>query len=290
MANPKRLIVFLELVHGCKNKKCPSYGTVCNYGKYQQFISENTLARITKELATILYKDNPFENLDFWAYGCGDSLDHPYLESALRLLRENLGAYGRVSMAIDSRRDPPEASNWKPINNWYRYLDKVKIIHKQPETFDWIERARKWYEWIPLPMSHKLITNHISSGMWDTWIKSDFISELKAVPWHDINLGTDNPKFTKRPKITTDKTVPTSYEEYPGKPVRRVMVGWQGILRRCLVSPTSYKNLKDLILGEDEICKKCFPLTGGELVKFHKDRLSITPSASCVSDGYFSIE
>lgn len=316
---PKRLIVFLELVRGCNNSECPSWNVVCKQSD-QQYMTSNMLSKISMNIKKTLSTNNPFEIVDFWAYGNGDTLDHPNLVEMLKLLKTELGDYGRISMAIDSRRKMPghyckgkivdhnspsrwllkcdtcgalfegvtsaSRGSWVEDNEWWKYLDKIKIIHKLPETFDWVSRAKEWSN-IPIKMSHKLITNHLSNDMWKAWKTESFITELKAVPWHNIELGTDNPIFTQRESFTYDKDVPVNYGEYPGLPVRRSLIGYDGSLRRCLVSPTKYKKIKDLFLDGDDVCPKCWPLTGSELAKFYDDRLTITPSANCVSDGYF---
>jgi hypothetical protein len=276
---PTRLIMFLELVRGCNNTECPSYGTVCKYGE-QKYITENTINDIGKEFRTCLNKENPFEVIDIWAYGCGDSLDHPDLETMLKTVRNNFGDVGKISMAIDSRRTVPKQ------NNWVKYMDKIKIIHKIPESFDWIDRAKMWSQ-LPIQMSHKLITNHISTSLWNQYKNNPFITELKIVPWHDIELGTNNPTFTQRKSFTYDDSVPVILGEYTGRPVRRIMTCYDGSLRRCLVSPTNHQSLNDLILGADNVCRECFPLTGGQLAKFYDDHVKITNAVNCVSDGYF---
>jgi hypothetical protein len=320
MSRPTRLIIFMELVRGCQNVDCPSWGVVCKYEE-QTFVTSETLNASCQKIKEVLAHTNPFEVIDIWAYGCGDSLDHPHLCEMLSIMKSQLGDLGKMSMAIDSRREVPGhfckgaivdedlsrnrwlirchtcdqvfegvSSNsqgaWVADSMWYSYLDKIKIIHKKPEEFDWLARAKTWSA-LPITMSHKLITNRITGDMWDAWKHEPFLKELKAVPWHDIELGTSAPIFTKREKILCDTDVPSKEGPYPGRPVRRIMVNWDGSLRRCLVSPTQYSNLHDLILGEDRVCQTCFPLTGGGLAKFYEDHVLLTPSASCVSDGYF---
>ena len=71
-----RLIVFVELVRGCDNVKCPSWGKVCDYdGKY--FMSKQTLLSAISQINQTA--NLGFKKIDLWAYGCGDSLDHPAL-------------------------------------------------------------------------------------------------------------------------------------------------------------------------------------------------------------------
>lgn len=275
---PTRLIIFLELVRGCNNKECPSWGSVCKYDG-QHYMELKTISQIAEQLKEVL-KDDPFEVVDLWTYGCGDSLDHPEIDKVLKRVRQDLGDSCKISMAIDSRRDILKGT-------WWTNLSKIKIIHKIPESFDWLSSAKKWSS-LPIPMSHKLITNHITNDMWHIWKTSGFIEEMKAVPWHDIALGTDSPVFTKRSKMRFDPELPVVAEAYPGKPVRRMMISYDGSLRRCLISPTSYQTIKKLAFGKEDVCQTCFPLTGGELVKFHDDYISVTPSANCVSDGYYS--
>jgi len=125
--------------------------------------------------------------------------------------------------------------------------------------------------------------------MWKTWKEEDFITELKAVPWHDIQLGTDNPVFTKRGSIDFELGVPHKDGPYPGFPVRRAMISWDGSTRRCLIAPSEHDSIYNLITGPDIVCQTCFPLTGGGLAKFYDDCVITTPSANCVSDGYFSL-
>jgi len=280
VVKPTRLIVFLEVVNGCNNKECPSWGTVCP-PREQKFMTPKVIWDLKAKMSKVFKKSNPFEIIDIWAYGNGDTLDHPNLTEMLQLIKSELGVFGKISTAIDSRRDIPK------IHKWYISLDKIKIIHKLPETFNWIERAKYWAT-IPVKMSHKLITNKLTSQMWQIWGNGNgFITELKAVPFHNIVLGTDNPQFTQRDRFTWEKGLPAEYGPYPGRPVRRVLITWDGKYRRCLVSPTKHKTLEDLFLGGDEICYECFPLTGSELAKFYPDKVVITPSANCVSDGYF---
>jgi hypothetical protein len=278
MGNPTRLIVFMELVRGCNNVDCPSWGVVCKYGT-QKSMTMDTLKKVNSGIAEALDQPHPFEVVDLWTYGCGDSLDHPELPEMLKAVREDLGHLGKISMAIDSRRDMVEG-------NWWKYLDKVKIIHKLPDTFDWVSRAKYWSK-LPIKMSHKLITNKLTNEMWDIWKNSGFITELKAVPWHDIELGTERPTLTKRNNIVCETGFPSAPGPYPGRPVRRAMINWDGSLRRCLVNGTQHISIKDLFLGDDEVCKECFPLTGGGLAKFYENQVTLTPSATCVSDGYF---
>lgn len=275
-----RLIVFLELVDGCKNKKCPSWGSVCT-PRSQNFMSEETLNRVISEMKQVFDAKHPFEVIDLWTYGNGDSLDHPELEKMLWIIKKELGHYAKISMAIDSSRKNIAC-------HWWRFMDKVKIIHKQPAS-DWIGRAYYWRGEIDkhIPMSHKLITNHISKEMWDTWKRDSCLKELKAVPWHNIKLGTDNPIFTQRESFTFEPGVPVERGPYPGRPVRRSLIKWDGGLRRCLVSPTQKTTIKDLFLTKDDVCPTCWPLTGSELVKFYEDKIVVTSSANCVSDGYF---
>jgi hypothetical protein len=200
-----------------------------------------------------------------------------------------MGHLGKISLATDSHRAVP-------AGDWWTYLDKVKVIHKQPESFDWETEAIRWAHTCGAPMSHKLIPKEggISKAMWDVWqrhlAQGGPITELKAVPWHDVHLGTETPKFTRRRQLIIGEGVPWREEAYPGRPVRRVMVTWDGSLRRCLVAPTQAPTLRDLVLGEDTLCHTCFPLTGGNLAKFYPDRVALTPSAACVSDGYLSLE
>lgn len=279
MEKNNRLIVFLELVRGCNNSDCPSWGDVCKYDGLR-FMTKETLQKSIEEIRSTLEGEHPFQRVDLWAYGCGDSLEHPDMVVMLDMIKGGLGKYGVLSMAIDSRREVPSG-------DWYTHLDKIKIIHKQPEAFDWKYAASKW-SMLPIPMSHKLITNHITEEMWWWWKNCGIAKELKAVPWHNVKLGTDNPEFIQRAKFTFDESVPVVAEAYPGLPVRRVMISWDGSLRRCLVSPTKHESIKSLILGKDDICETCFPLTGAELAKFCEDHVVVTPSASCVSDGYYS--
>jgi hypothetical protein len=278
--------MFLELTRGCDNRACPSWGTVCDYPEVH-FMKSEVLDRATTELHEVLDGEHPFEVVDVWAYGCGDSLDHPALGDMLHRIHDRLGDKGKLSLATDSRRSIPGG-------DWWRALDKIKVIHKQPDDYDWADAARRWSEALPgLPMSHKLIVSKITCKHWDTWrsqvVAGGPITELKAVPWHDIPLGTDSPRFKPRVQITVEEGVPWRAEPYPGRPVRRVMIAWDGSLRRCLVCPTRHETVRDLVLGEDTICNTCFPLTGGNLVKFHDDYVSVTPSASCVSDGYMFV-
>jgi hypothetical protein len=275
----RRLILFLELVRGCNNVECPSWGSVCQYDG-QQYMSLETLGRVSKEVKEAI-EDFPFKTVDIWTYGCGDSLDHPEVDKMLNVVRKEFDSVGKISMAIDSHRDVLPGK-------WWKYLDKVKIIHKQAETFDWVTEARKWST-LPRQMSHKLITNKITKSMWKSWKEEDFITELKAVPWHDIQLATDSPVFTQRANISFEEGVPFKEGPYPGFPVRRAMINWDGTIRRCLVSPTEYTSIHELITGPDKVCYTCFPLTGGGLAKFYDDCVVSTPSANCVSDGYFSL-
>jgi len=121
---PTRLIAFVELVRGCNNIDCPSFGTVCDYNG-QQYMTENTLNEIINDFKQTLKEKNPFEVIDIWAYGCGDSLDHPNLTNILKLLKTSFDKIGKISMAIDCHRNIPNG-------DWYQYLDKIKIIHKIP--------------------------------------------------------------------------------------------------------------------------------------------------------------
>jgi len=277
---PTRLIMFLELVKGCKNAECPSFGTVCKQTE-QRYMSLSTLLDIAKEVKSALKEKEPkFEVVDLWTYGNGDTFDHPAFQEMLQVVRLLFPDF-KLSMAIDSRRDCPEG-------DWWQYLDKVKMIHKLPETFDWLERARYWAHRVPIDMSHKLITNHLSSSMWKTWKKVVWVKELKAVPWHNIELGTDKPVFTQRETFTCDSDIPVENGPYPGRPVRRALIRHNGKPRRCLVSPTSHKTITKLLLGGDDVCPECWPLTGSELAKFYEDKIVITPSSNCVSDGYFT--
>jgi hypothetical protein len=279
METPQRLILFLELVRGCNNKECPSWGTVCKYGP-ERFMEEDVLHYFANEFHGVIEKYNPFQVIDIWCYGCGDSLDHPNLSKMLSLAREYFGKYGKLSMAIDSRRDIPPG-------RWYTPMDTLKLIHKMPESYDWLSRAKYW-DSLEINKSHKVLTNHISKHLWDTWLNNKaWMKEFKAVGWHDIELGSDNPILTQRQPITCDEGLPAIRENYYGRRVRRVMFNWDGSLTRCLVHPTKHKTVHDLILGGDDICNTCFPLTGGELVKFYDDHFTITPSVNCVSDGYF---
>lgn len=277
---PTRLIIFLELVKGCKNTECPSFGTVCKQTE-QRYMSMDTLLDIAKEVKSALKRKEPkFEVVDLWTYGNGDTFDHPSFQKMLETTRTLFPDF-KLSMAIDSRRDCPKS-------DWWGYLDKVKMIHKLPETFDWLDRALYWATRVPINMSHKLITNHLSADMWKTWINNaSWLRELKAVPWHNIELGIENPVFTKREKFTVDTLVPFEYGPYPGRPVRRALIQHNGEPRRCLVSPTKHETITELLLGGDDICPECWPLTGSELAKFYEDKLVITPSSNCVSDGYF---
>lgn len=277
-----RLIIFLELVEGCNNTLCPSWERVCsetNKGG-QKFMSEGMLQKIINEINSTLSKKHDFEVVDLWLYGNGDTLDHPKLEEMFSYIKEKLQHPVKISMAIDSRRNILHGG-------WYKYFDKIKMIHKLPKTFNWVERAKLWAEALPIKMSHKLITNNLTVDMWEAWKGEDFIKELKAVPFHNIILGTKNPIFTQREKFTVGESVPFEYGNYPGRVVRRSLIKWNGKLRRCLVSPTKYETIEELFLNPDDICPTCWPLTGSELAKFYEDKIIITPSANCVSDGYF---
>lgn len=278
MVEDRRLIIFLELVNGCMNSSCPSWNVVCKQTK-QSYMSKETLIQSCKQIKDVLKNNDLFKIVDLWTYGNGDSLDHPEFYEMIKIIRDEIGEYGKISTAIDSRREILPG-------NWYKLFDKIKIIHKLPHTFDWISRAKLWSE-VPVSMSHKLITNRITKEMWNIWKSGCYITELKAVPWHNIVLGTDSPVFLQREKFTWEDDIPIEYGPYPGIPVRRSLVTWNGKLRRCLVSPTKYQNIKDLFLECDDICQECFPLTGSELCKFYSDKIVITPSANCVSDGYF---
>ena len=276
----KRIILFLELVRGCRNKQCPSWGVVCPEVE-QEVMTDETLAKVLPEIQRAL-RSSVFDRVDIWPYGCGDSLDHPRLADMLYEIRHALASLGRISMAIDSRRELKHGE-------WHTHLDKVKIIHKNQEEFDWFGRAKAWSQILPeIEMSHKFVTNEISKATWNKWLDNqEFLQELKAVSFHNVVIGSDNPILNLRDTIKIASEVPVIVGPYPGMPVCRTMIRWDGSPRRCLIAPTSHKTIYDLITGEDDICKTCFPLTGTGLARFQSDQIYITPSATCVSDGYY---
>lgn len=275
----QRLILFIELVRGCNNTTCPSHGVICKFSRSQP-MNLNVLSRAVGETGKVLAGEHSFGKVDIWPYGVGDTLDHPRLDEALGIVHAGLGRYGEVSMAIDSLRQIPSNTHW--LHN----MDKIKISHKAPETYDWEARAREWAR-LPIEMSHKLITNRITREIWEAWLRlsaEGVITELKAVPWHSIPLGEDDPPLTLRSKMQFDDGLPVVRIEYQGLPLHRAMICHDGSLRRCLVKPTEHTTIQHLLLGSDEFCKICFPITGGEMLKFYNERITVSGSSTCVSN------
>lgn len=273
-----RLIVFVELVRGCDNTKCPSYGHVCDYdGKY--FMSEETLLNAIAQINQTMSLG--FKKIDLWAYGCGDSLDHPDLGWMLRLIQKNLDDRIKVSMSIDSQRSFKDGL-------WWSFLDHIKIVHKNPPD-NWDVRAYEImsHSGYDIPIEHKLITRKVTRGIvHSAWrvLRFDNVPKVTASTLHDVPLGKERVDQIKRVPFKIDPSVMYSKAPYSGLMAKRAMFAYDGSLRTCLIETSTHGSLMSHLLADDA-CADCFKKMGSQLIQFGNESVHLMDLCNCVSDG-----
>lgn len=270
-------IIFIELVHGCNQSKCPSWGTVCKYTDGMHFMSDHTLERVLDEIESCKDILNQFQKVDLWPYGNGDPVQHPQLSRMLKTIHERLPY--QISLSVDS-------NSFIPCGEFIKHT-RMKIMHKFPQN-GWLQTAERWNREYGGQVQHGVITNNISYNLWQEIMQSGGQGIKKGrtfltIPFGGNQLPNELPTY-RRVSFEIDKRIPVERNLYSGSLAKRTMFKWDGSLRRCLVAGTTARTFRELLSGDVSLCAKCFADTGGELANFHKDKIIVEEFACCVSD------
>lgn len=273
-----RVMIFIELVDGCRNESCESFGTLCNISKSEpKFMSEDMLNIIIDD---ILHNSHiALNRVDIWAYGCGDSLLHPQLDRMAELLKR---LPYKKTIAIDS-------NCWRENTGWGDILAPVVLFKEDSFKIDeLLEITTRWNENFNGPRFGfilKRLTPKIVSAIREIQSNHGFV---KARSFHYIPLGTEMDYETvmnyRRPPMLIDPSIKIERLPNPDGKALRVMYRADGSLRRCLVSTTKKKSLSEFLEGDLSDCDQCFPHMGGEQLLIFKDKILCFEKSRCVSD------
>lgn len=275
-----RVMLFLELVKGCTNSKCPSFKTQCSFdGDYGlEFMSQETLQKIINEIMEYEYIGNSVR-VDIWAYGCGDSLLHPNLDVMAKIIQQ---LPYKKTIAIDS-------NCWKQNTGWGNILAPVVLFKEgsfEPDQLSQI--SKKWnyafngpqFGFILKTLTVEML-RAIRSFQWNRPF-------VKVRSFHYVPLGTNMDYHIigqySRPDIVIDPDIPISRIQCLDKKAIRVMYRYDGSLRRCLISSSPKTSLSEFLDGDLSDCDQCFPHMAGEQLLIFRDKIILIEKARCVSD------
>ena len=269
----ENLVAMVELVRGCENTGCPSYGRNCQEDAIE-FMSLDTLNGLAKILLGVT---EHFEDVQIYPYGRGDTLLHPNLTAMLIRCREWFPD-ASISLSIDSMREIPEDDLWLvPLNG-------ISISHKLPEIpgSNWISRAYNWSNAYSLTeVKHRLIVKHITKALIEeiASIEKDFTS-ITIAPFHEVPFGDPEPEYLQREQLFIEYGVQYSSVEKNVK-FERVMFDVNGDLRTCILAPAYSQNIVEHLTG-DKPCNICKMGSNDATFKDGKLTISAMP-IGCVS-------
>ncbi len=273
-----RVMIFIELVKGCTNEKCESFGTLCSIDKTEpQFMSEDTLNVIIDD---ILHNSHiALNRVDIWTYGCGDPLLHPQLDKMAKLLKR---LPYKKTIAIDS-------NCWRENTGWGDLLAPVVLFKEDSFKIDELsEITSKWNANFNGPRFGfilKRLAQEVLDAIREIQSNHGFI---KARSFHYVPLGSEINYKTitnyQRPPMVIEAGIEVERMPCPDKKAIRIMYRVDGSLRRCLVSTTEKKSLAEFLEGDLSDCDQCFPYMGGEQLLIFKDKVLLMEKARCVSD------
>jgi len=267
-----RLIVFIELVHGCENKDCPSFKKgLCKYDGLS-IMSMDTLRNVILEIHKAKEELKTFKEVVIWPYGCGDSMQHPQFELCIQALYEAFPQYP-ISVSVDSHAFKYIPGSWNDVC-------KVKVMHKLPKGDTWLPDALKWngsYKNI----SHGFILDEITVKFLESLKKLPLSQLKKGRSFHIVDFGADNPDRCQKTPIMIDPDVRLTTKIYDGYLAKRTMFSYDGSVRRCLVAGTGYKTFEALVKDDLDFCCRCFAKSAGDLIIFNEDGSIILEEFGC---------
>lgn len=274
-------IIFIELVRGCDNFLCPSWGKVCSASSKMHYMSEETLGKILPQILDcqeVLYQ---YDKVDIWPYGCGDPTKHPEFKKMLAKIRTTLPEEWAMSLSVDSH-------SRISCGDFAEYT-RMKIMHKLPDkNGEWLERADWWNQEYGNQVQHGFITNTVSYKLWQDILSCGGMGTKKGrtfltIPFGGTRSPDELPSY-KRVNFRISNKIPVVRHLYTGALAKRTMFAWDGSLRQCLVAGTGKRTFRELLEEPVNRCARCFENTGGELINFLDDHVEVEEFACCVSD------
>jgi len=238
----------IELVKGCVNKRCPSYGKNCR-PEIPSYMTEKVLYKILVEIAQNL--DRP----ELYLYGRAEAVSHPRLEKMTEIVR---GFFPKSRLCLSTDINMVNMVGPAP----YSLFDKVTITYKEPSLmycefdFDFLSSVAE--------MGHMFITRKVDREFLtrlDNYL-DDIPPDHRVViaPLHDISFSCGDTE-TGRPGLELDEfarnLLGEEMEPSEGSGVR-AFYDINGKLNTCLFNSSSFSTLKEHLAGQQlHPCKSC---------------------------------
>lgn len=237
--------VNLEVLKGCKNTRCISWGKTCKQDGTLEEMTDTVLDRVLGELAEF-----PVTNIAL--YGLGESLYHSNLGDCIQKVRAVLPA---VRLHLNTDAHMMIAGVRVPSVDYFNICHKKDILFPPFVNY---EAANK--------VTHIFIVESITMALLRQI--DEYIDQTIALHpqqhymigslW-DCDFGTSPTKGKIQPLAVEDGVpfVPSTPEKACYKK-RKVYISADGVVKKCLFSQTVYADIRSLLTNYDRSeCETC---------------------------------
>jgi hypothetical protein len=241
----ERWSINIELVSGCSNTKCSSWGDVCAPKKLE-FMDKSTLHKILSQISTK-------KDANICLFGLGDSLEHPHFNDMVRIIKdsgfENTQLNADINSLISHRSllEKGEAFSTLVIN----HKKHIKSLHNLDLSF--------------LCKYGKIGHVFLLKG-----IDENILLEIDKYIGQTINFHSDQRYFISplwkhpfgkppqiREKTFTVRDIDIPVEKINKDDTIRVYFKVNGMVGKCFFSEDIFNSIEEMLLNSQQECDTC---------------------------------